>query len=110
MPPPTLVGLNFDVNNIQAQSKQKMVDCEVCDLHLNAKSLAKHMRGQYNLSGPGKPRAKSQADDGWIKNKTEACPGGEKLKRKAEGHISPADKVDKKKEKVGSKSPPKPSL
>ena len=77
--PPPLVGFN---TNIDTRKKQKTVECEVCKSKLNAKSLAKHMREVHDLSGPGRSRVWSRADDGaWRRN-------SEIDKRKAEGNLS----------------------
>ena len=51
VPPPPLVGINFDANNIK--TKKRMVQCKVCEKEMNTKSIARHMRDQHNESGPG---------------------------------------------------------
>ena len=81
-----------------------MVNCEVCDKHMNNKSIAKHMREQHNMSGPGKPLKWTQSGKGdWIRKKANENIDEVKNppKRKAGEHLSPADKGEtRKKENV----------
>ena len=94
---PTLVGINFDHNNIKANKERKTVHCTECSKAMNVKSLAKHMREQHNLKRPGEPRKWSQSEKrNWQRK---ASTDDEKGKRKAEGNISPQNKADSKKDK-----------